>query len=192
MNTKGFDKAFEHSMLYEIGPWFDPTDPETISGACATPAQQRKVGYCNVPGDSGGLTKYGVAQNYNKNVDVQKLDLAGAKKVYLDSYWVLSRCNSIEIPIHLFYFDMVINMGLSRAAKILQEAVGVTADGIIGNITLAAVNSVSDVASLIEKMNDIRVARYHAIVKAKASQQKFLKGWLRRTNEVRTAALQYV
>src|SRR6476659_9898744 len=101
---KGCIGAFNHSMLYEIGPWLDPSDPETISGACTTKEQQRKVGYCNVIGDKGGLTKYGIAQNFNKSVDVQNLNLEGARKVYQDSYWVPSRCNNIQIPIHLFYF----------------------------------------------------------------------------------------
>lgn len=187
-----FDAAFNHGMLYEVGPWFNPNDPETIQGLWSTKQQKLKVGYCNIPGDKGGVTKFGVAQNYNKNIDVKSLTLEGAKQVYLDSYWKPARCDDIKIPIHLFYFDMVINMGLGRAAKILQEAVGVKSDGAIGNVTLTAVNKVIDAKSLIKTMSSIRESRYRAIVKNDPSQQKFLNGWLRRNTEVTVAALDLV
>lgn len=186
--VKGFEAAFNHGMLYEIGPWFDPDDQETKDGACSTKAQQRKVGYCNVAGDTGGLTKYGIAQNYNKGVDVQNLNLEGAKNVYRDAYWIPSHCDEIHIPIHLFYFDMVINNGLGRAAKILQQAVGAVVDGNIGPVTINKVNG-SDAKTVIEAMAKIRTERYRAIVAANSTQEKFLKGWLRRTEEVRVAAL---
>lgn len=187
-----FDAAFNHGMLYEVGPWFDPTDKETIAGLCDTKAQQRKVGYCNIVNDKGGETKFGVAQNYNKNVNVRTLTLEGAKNVYKDAYWKPSRCSDITIPIHLFYFDTVINMGLGRAAKILQEAVGVKADGAIGNVTLTAVNKTINARGLVEAMANIREQRYHAIVAADPSQKKFLNGWLRRNAEVKQAALALV
>lgn len=187
-----FDAAFNHGMLYEVGPWYNPNDKDTIAGLWATKEQQRKVGYCNIVSDKGGETKFGVAQNYNKNVNVKTLTLEGAKAVYKDAYWKPSRCGDISIPIHLFYFDTVINMGLGRAAKILQEAVGVKADGAIGNVTLTAVNKTINARGLVEAMAKIREARYRAIVAADPSQQKFLNGWLRRNAEVKQAALELV
>jgi lysozyme family protein len=187
-----FDAAFNHGMLYEVGPWYNPTDKDTIAGLWSTKEQQRKVGYCNIVGDKGGETKFGVAQNYNKNINVKTLTLEGAKTVYRDAYWKPSRCSDITIPIHLFYFDMVINMGLGRAAKILQEAVGVKADGAIGNITLTAVNKTINARGLIETMAKIREQRYRAIVASDPTQQKFLNGWLRRNAEVKQAALELV
>lgn len=190
MFSDAFVYAFDHAMIYEIGAWFDPTDAEVILGACATPAQKKKVGYVNIKEDTGGLTKYGIAQNANLEVDVQNLTLVQAMDVYYNKYWLAGRCDKLINPaVTIFQFDMTVNHGLSRAAKILQQACGVVADGVLGPKSLAAANA-ADPAKLIKEMSAIREARYHAIVKANATQAKFLKGWLRRNDEVTKYALE--
>lgn len=187
--TPEFEAAFHHAMIYEVGAFWDPSDPEVISGACETAAQRKKVGYVNIPEDTGGLTKYGVAQNPNPSVDVQNLDLKGAMEVYFKNYWLPSKCNLITIPIKIFHFDAAVNHGVGRAAKFLQQAVGVVVDGAIGPVTLAAVNK-QEPAELIKKLSTARSDFYHSIVQNKPSQAKFLKGWLRRNNEVTQYSLE--
>lgn len=184
-----FIKSFNNGMLYEVGPWWDSTDSEVISGACDTTKQKRKVGYCNVVGDSGGLTKYGIAKNYNKSVDVQNLNLEKTKQVYFDSYWVPSHCPLITTNIHMFYFDMVINNGPTRAAKILQQAIGVDVDGMIGEHTLSVINNSNNVVGVINTMSELREQRYRGIVANDASQSKFLDGWLNRNKQVTKASI---
>lgn len=183
-----FIAAFNHGMLYEIGPFFDPKNPGVISGACATKAEKRMVGYVNDPQDRGGLTKYGIAKNANPKVDVQNLNLAGAMAIYYQNYWIASKCHQLTHPITVVHFDVAVNHGVGRAAQFLQGAVGVNVDGAIGPKTLSAVDCIHP-ATVIERISAIRAARYNAIVKNDPTQAKFLNGWLRRNNEVTQYAL---
>ena len=88
MNDDTLSLAFSMGMHWEVGPFFDPNDPETIAGLCGTASQKRKVGYVNDPRDSGGETKFGVAKNANPNVNIAKLTLDEAKKIYKSRYWI--------------------------------------------------------------------------------------------------------
>lgn len=181
--TKEFVYAFNHSMLFEVGGFWNPNDPEVIAGLCATREQRRKVGYVNIPQDRGGLTKYGVAQNANPRVDVQNLNLAGAMRVYFDSYWTPARCAQVPYPVQIMHFDAAVNHGVGTAIKMLQEAVGAVPDGAIGPVTLGKLQQMNP-AELINRLNAIRVARFNRIVQRNPSQAMFLKGWLRRADEV--------
>ncbi len=181
--TKEFLYAFNHSMIFEVGGFWNPNDPEVIAGLSQTKEQRRKVGYVNIPQDRGGLTKYGVAQNANPRVDVQNLNLAGAMRVYFDSYWTTAKCAQIPYPVQIMHFDAAVNHGVGTAAKMLQEAVGVTADGAIGPATLSKMREIPPV-ELINRLNAIRVARFNRIVQRNPSQQMFLRGWLNRAAAV--------
>lgn len=181
--TKEFLYAFNHTMLFEVGAFWNPNDPEVIAGLVETREQRRKVGFVNIPQDRGGLTKYGVAQNANPRVDVQNLNLAGAMRVYFDAYWTPARCNQIPYPVQIMHFDAAVNHGVGTAARMLQRAVGATPDGVIGPVTLAKLQAMPP-AQIVDALHRIRVDRFNAIVRNDPSQQMFLRGWLRRANEV--------
>lgn len=178
-----FVYAFNHSMLYEVGPWWDPNDPEVINGACATRDQRRKVGYVNIKQDRGGLTKYGVALNANPEVDVQNLTLDQAMEVFFRKYWLASKSDRIPFPVQIMHYDAAVNHGVGRAAKMLQQAIGAIPDGIIGPATLGKLEA-HNPAEIVDRLHDIRVNRFQAIVRYNPSQQIFLRGWLRRADEV--------
>jgi lysozyme family protein len=72
-------------------------------------------------------------------------------------------------------------MGCGRAAKLLQEAVGVTADGIIGQGTLQAVQKANP-RSLLENFAAEKTAFYKSL----STFPTFGKGWLNRVAEVKT------
>ncbi len=61
--------------------------------------------------------------------------------------------------------------------------------GGIGDETLACAQAAAAAVgnALVDKLVDRRVAFFNAIVAGDASQQVFLRGWLRRANEFRTA-----
>lgn len=182
--TTNFLMAFNNAMKYEIGPWFNSSDPDTVAGLISTPLQRRKVGYVNDPSDNGGETKYGVAKNGNPSLNISTINLALAMNVYYNNYWLSSKCDSINnIGISIFYFDMVVNHGISRGGKILQQSVNAVIDGNVGPKTIGAVNAL-DAKIVINSMSSIRATRYHTIVQNTPSQVKFLNGWLRRNSEV--------
>jgi|SRR5579859_1430226 len=184
-----FTTALNHVMLYEVGPWFNTNDPDTIAGTTGTPQLDRKCGFVNIAGDAGGVTKYGIASADNPGVDVANLTLTQASQIYQEKYWLAGHCDKISSgPVTIFQFDMIVNNGGGRAAKILQQAAGVTVDGSIGPGTLAAVNAL-DPATLINSLSTIRAARYNAIAQNDPSQARFLAGWLRRCTEVTQFAL---
>jgi lysozyme family protein len=186
-----FEKSFNHTMLYEVGPFWDPTDPDVIAGNIQTRDQKRKVGYVNIKQDTGGETKYGIAQNKNPNINVRDLNLEEVMNVYYKEYWLKSSCDKIKFPVHIMHFDSCVNHGINRGNQFLQMAVKVRADGLVGNITL---NAVSNIPSR-EIINSIHINRenfYRDIVKRRPSQQIFLKGWLRRITEVKEYCLSHL
>lgn len=178
-----FVTALNHTMLYEVGAFWNPNDPDVIAGNISTREQRKKVGYVNIPSDRGGETKFGVAQKANTNVSVYNLDLNGAMQVYFNAYWLRGSCDQLNHPISLIHFDGCVNHGIGRANKFLQRAVGAAEDGQIGPRTIAAVND-ADPAEVVKRLSQIRVDFYNAIVQRDPSQAMFLNGWLRRINEV--------
>lgn len=178
-----FVDAFNHAMLYEVGAFWDPTDPDVIDGKIETREQRRKVGYVNIPQDRGGETKYGVAQRANPDIPVRDLNLFGAMAVYFYKYWLVGKCDRMPHPLTIIHFDGCVNHGPVRAAKFLQSAVGVGVDGQIGDVTLQAIAE-QDQATIIQNISAARAQFYNDIVARNPSQQIFLNGWMRRINEV--------
>jgi lysozyme family protein len=178
-----FSNAFNHTMLEEVGTFWNPNDPDVIQGLINTQQQKRKVGYVNHPQDPGGETKYGIAQKANTEISVRDLNLESAMRIYYEKYWLAGKCDAFPFPLSIIHFDGCVNHGISRANKILQEAIGVDIDGIIGNQTLSAIKTLSQ-ERIIRNISNIRTDFYNQIVQRKPSQQVFLNGWLGRISRV--------
>jgi hypothetical protein len=65
--------------------------------------------YTDDPDDPGGPTKYGIAQNYNPEVDVKNLTLERAKEIYYRKYWQPAGCNEAMFPMDICLFDSNVN-----------------------------------------------------------------------------------
>lgn len=98
-------------------------------------------GYDKVIVDEGGLTKWGISKNANPDVDIANLTRAQAKAIYKARYWDPVRCDDMAWPLNLCVFDAAVNQGVGPAARMLQAAVGVAQDGILGIKTMARVNA---------------------------------------------------
>lgn len=186
--TASFDAAVDHAMLYEVGGFWNLNTPGVREGLITTPKQRKACGYVNDPTDMGGETKFGVAKNGNKDLDIANLDWEAAKRVYFRRYWLMAHCDEIATfspRLAVLHFDGAVNHGVGRASIFLQRAVGVTADGDIGPATIAGIRSLDQIA-LCNKICDVRSDFYKAIVTVKPAQVKFLNGWLRRIEEMRT------
>lgn len=192
MNNSLFDKefidAFNHAMLYEVGPHWDPSNPDVIAGKIGNKKQRRDVGYVNDPDDAGGETKFGIAKNANPSVDIANLTLEAAMVIYYNKYWLDANCNSMPAPINLIHFDGCINHGTGRANKFIQKAVGAEPDGKVGARTLKAIRE-SNAKDVVNSIASMREQFYLDIIKRKPSQEKFKNGWLRRISEVRDYCL---
>lgn len=154
---------------------------------------QSEGGYVNHPADRGGATNRGVTQltydTYRRIhglpiQDVRQLTEEEVQAIYSKGYWQTTSCDHLPWPVNLVVFDCAVNSGPLRAAKMLQQELGVVADGAIGPKTLAAVAAV-DPIQLATRYLDRRDEFYGAIVKGNPSQSVFLKGWLNRTSRLR-------
>lgn len=177
-----FDYAVNHLMLYEVGPFWELT-PEVEAGMIDTAKQRKSVGYVNDPLDRGGETKFGISQNA-VDVDVTNLTWPQAKDIYFTEYWSGGKCNQLPPRVAILHFDGCVNHGINRANKILQKAVGTTADGVIGALTIDAINNI-DAMQLCDLISAQRVNFYKNIVNRNPDQARFLNGWLRRVDEMR-------
>lgn len=140
---------------------------------------QHEGGYVNHPNDPGGETMYGVtkrvAQAHGYFGDMRKLPKSTAKAITEKSYYKAVKGDQLDRLIAWQLTDAAYNHGNRQAVKFLQRAVGVTADGLIGPRTLAAVAEMdkNDVVFLflaerLEFFTNLRI------------WQTFGKGWARR------------
>jgi lysozyme family protein len=142
-------------------------------------------GYVNDPNDSGGETKYGISRRSYPNLDIRNLSLDGAKLIYYRDFWepqLYGKFRSAEVAAKVF--DLAVNTGTSTAHTLLQRAlraVGnpVKEDGILGKVTLNAVNS-ADEKVLLAALKSEAAGHYRCIVSKNVSQNKFINGWLKR------------
>lgn len=150
-------------------------------------------GLSDDPDDRGGLTNHGVTQEtydrWRKLAgeplrSVEKIDPEEIQAVYHQLYWIPGKCDALPWPASLLHFDACVNHGVGAAAALLQRAVGVEDDGVIGPVTLGAVAAHTD---LVDAMLWERLA-YYSKIAAKPRQSKFLRGWLNRVLKLRRAA----
>lgn len=154
-------------------------------------------GYANVKGDRGGETYRGISRVFHPewagwaiidklkpikhNAIVSNTDLeSNVRSFYYKKYWQPIKGDLIDSQrIATFLLDYYIHSGV-RAIKRLQSIVGVSQDGIIGNKTIAAINTMNE-DILFKAYKNERIAFLTALSK-QDGQSKFLKGWLNRVN----------
>jgi uncharacterized protein (TIGR02594 family) len=149
-------------------------------------------GYTNHPSDPGGPTNYGITiHDYRKYIDpagtaadVRAMSVEQAKLIYRKRYWDVQRCDELPPGVDYATFDYGVNSGIGRSAKVLQRIVGVTADGEIGDDTIAAARA-RDPKLLVGAICDERLA----FLRGLGTWPTFGRGWGRRVAEVRAAAL---
>lgn len=153
---------------------------------------EHEGGYSNDAGDPGGPTKYGITiadvRQYLKAdataADVKALTVDQAKEIYREHYADPIRYDDLPAGVDYAVFDYGINSGISRAAKAIQRIVGATADGKIGDATIAAVNG-RDPRNIVTAICDERLAFLQGL----RTWKLFGKGWGRRVADVRAGAL---
>jgi lysozyme family protein len=103
--------------------------------------------------------------------------------MYKSKYWDACKCDDLPRGVDYAVFDAAVNMGPGRAAKLLQAALGVTADGRIGRATIAAATA-ADPSDLIESFSYEKEAFYQSL----PTFDTFGKGWFNRVARVQTDA----
>lgn len=135
-------------------------------------------GLIDHPDDPGGITKYGISSRAYPDMstdDIRRLTKQEAKNLYRRDYWDALGCDWLPAGLRLMVFDCAVNQGVSYAKKALQTSVSVTADGIIGPVTLKAIEH-TDVEKAVHKYSMNRYLRYAR----NPNWSVFGEGWMSR------------
>ena len=154
-------------------------------------------GYVNDPIDLGGPTKMGVtlktwqAHGYDKTGDgiIDKEDVKLLTKedmiecILRPHYWNRWRADEIQSQsIANILVDWVWGSG-KYGITIPQGILGVKQDGIVGSITISAVNNYPDQETLFNQIKQARRAYFNMICLDRPTNKRFLRGWLNRLND---------
>lgn len=155
--------------------------------------------YTDRPDDKGGPTKWGITRDALAECrgrpvtsdEVRALTLYDAKVFYT---WLMISTRIEQVvndAVRYVLFDAAVNMGAKQAVRLLQRALGVKDDGVLGPVTLASIPRGEEAGlkvvrlALAEKMlfygrlaaGDLTDADKDGI----PDYLEFLNGWLNRT-----------
>ena len=156
-------------------------------------------GYINDKDDRGGQTIYGITRRNHPELkiwnSIDQLPTVKEKKAYRANkeeieevrmiYWKYYRklqCDNFNNDcLALQLFDMSVNAGTVTAAKLLQEVLGITKDGIVGEQTITTANLKRNVTEAYKEKR----REYYKSIARKGNNAKYLKGWLRRVDRTK-------
>lgn len=136
-------------------------------------------GYVNDATDNGGETKYGISKRKFPDLDISNLTLQKAKEIYWREYWIPNRCEEFPKPLAFALFDGAVNHRVKSSRQLLQVALSVSPDGIIGPVTIEAASH-ADCRIVLARYLAGRANLYHSIILSNSSQQRFAVGWFKR------------
>ena len=133
----------------------------------------REKGHIKHKYDLGGETNLGITigtlNDYKrkhpdfKNVDIKKITKDQASRIYYDEYWKKSGADKIkDKDLAYVHFDATVNHGLGNSRRFLKES-----------------------GENFDKYIEIRKKYYNDIVKNKPEQERHIKGWMNRLNEIK-------
>ena len=182
--TDPYELAWALTMDTEVISWegSPPSRLTTIAGtiAGASPAEtktlKRRVGFVDHPADPGGVTKFGIAQKFNKGVKVEDVTYANAHDAGYEKYW------NTQLP------KKLVDAGKPRAAIAAFNICFLCGPGGVQTIVNAAnVGSLSDAASIDPICDSMKAYLLRKIVE-KPSKEAFKNGWMARVEKVRAYA----
>ncbi len=185
-DTKQNTEKTVHDYLADQHAHTKPTTKDKVIKVATTAfaplfnrLMEHEGGYVNHPNDPGGETKWGVtkrvARKYGYKGSMRKLPKTTANKIAEQLYWEKVHGGELDKAIAWQVLDASYNHGVRRAIKFLQRAVGVTDDGIIGDVTLDAVYDM-DKNDVILLFNAERLEFYASL----GTFKTFGRGWTRR------------
>lgn len=175
------DKYVEFTKRWEGGLSRDKSDSAS-KFPCPTPHNGLTGWHTNI-----GITYAVWKQMYGKDKDARFFAMNSEDwwNVFKTLYWNAVRGDEFKSQnVAIFVTGMAWGSGKSQAVKSLQQAiincgVSVDKDGILGNKTIAAANSI-DPQKLFDALVAERKRFFEYIGRPRTKNNKFLKGWLAR------------
>ena len=150
-------------------------------------------GFSDHPQDPGGATMKGITLNtyreYKRNTHLTPEDLKAipqdeVEEIYKKRYWNACQCDVLPAGLDVCVFDTAVNSGPGRAAKFLQECLGVTPDGAIGAGTIAALGKADSKLLVLDYIN-----KRQSYLESLKTFPIFGKGWTARVSRLKDLAL---
>lgn len=157
-----FGRAFAATVGHEGVLSMDPQDRGNWTGG--------RVGVGVLKG-----TKFGISAASYPELDIAALTLDQARAIYERDFWQALRCGEMPWPVALVVFDLAVNSGGPFAARLLQRALRVAADGSIGPVTIAALGRVD----AMEVAAEVLAQRHYQMTGMEGWPRNGL-GWTRR------------
>ena len=157
---------------------------------------QWEGGFVNDPLDLGGATNKGITigtfTEYKKRKglkaptvqDLKNISNEDWREVFKGLYWDRWKADEIKNQsVANILVDWVWASG-SHGIRRPQRLLGVTADGVVGSKTIAALNA-KDPAELFKMIKADRIKFIDEICEKRPANNRFKKGWLNRINAIR-------
>ncbi|MBK8387227.1 MAG: hypothetical protein IPL11_17170 [Candidatus Accumulibacter sp.] len=210
LNLQATHAAATERMVQTLASAANPAAPAAKPAAssgdanferCLAIVVDKEGGFSDHPRDRGGPTNLGITlrtlaswQGLNFEeiteeakakllADLKALTKREAAEIYRANYWLPMRCGDLPRGVDLMLFDFGVNAGPRTSVKLMQRAVGVTADGSLGPLTLAAATA-TDAGKLIDALAEARLAYYRSL----DNFDVFGAGWSKRTADVAALA----
>ena len=167
---ENFEKSLDLVLAHEAGFQSDSRDPGNAGGKC---------------------TNLGVTQRVWEDYVGHKVDEQAMRKLtkemvaplYRKQYWDVCHCDDLPSGVDYLAFDFSVNAGFFRAIKTIQRALNITADGVIGPVTLKAIQD-ANAEEFINNFTNAKERFYRGL----ANFPTFGRGWLNRAAESKKAA----
>lgn len=149
-------------------------------------------GFVDDPLDRGGATNKGITigtfrQFYGKEATVEQLRNISDEQwlhIFKAGYWNPWQADNIRNQsIANIVVDWAWASGTATSIRQVQRILGVTANGIAGPKTMAAIDT-ADPRSLFDKIHTKRIEFVEDIVRHDPTQARFLRGWKNRINSL--------
>jgi lysozyme family protein len=131
-----------------------------------------------------GVTLATFRKYFGKNKtcqDLRNITSSQWDSVFIQGYWNRWSADKIKSQsIANLLVDWVWASGV-YGIKYPQQVLGVTADGVVGPKTIAAINNYPNQKELFQKLWNRRKKHFEAV--ATGSKKKFLNGWMNRLND---------
>ena len=158
---------------------------------CLALVLKEEGGFVNNPKDPGGMTNLGVTKKVweayvGHPVDESAMRALGPQDVaplYKKQYWDKISGDSLPFGVDYATFDMAVNSGVTRAAKTLQQVLGVAQDGQVGEATINACEAANprEIATAV-------CEKRLAFLQSLPTYGTFGRGWSNRVASVEKAA----
>lgn len=148
-------------------------------------------GYVKHPSDPGGETNLGItaatARAHGYRGPMNRLSHDWARRIYRQGYWLRLGAEALPAhPVRLVLFDAAVHSGPGQSLKWLQKEIDLTADGILGPLTLEAVHRLALAGpARLDTLARNLITRREAFLKGLTTWRTFGRGWQRRLDALR-------